>query len=119
MAVLFKTKNQKLRNIVKNALPVGLLGIGEPLIFGVTLPLGRPFVTACFGAAAGGAFQAFMQVQSIAMGVSGLPLAFLIRGDQIGSYLIGLCIAYAAGFLITWIVGFDDPVEEAGDGESK
>ncbi len=119
VAVLFKTKNQKLRNSVKNALPVGLLGIGEPLIFGVTLPLGRPFVTACFGAAAGGAFQAFMQVQSIAMGVSGLPLAFLIRGDQIGSYLIGLCIAYAAGFLITWIVGFDDPVEEAGDGESK
>ena len=91
---------------------MGLLGIGEPLIFGVTLPLGRPFVTACMGAAAGGAFQATMQVQSIAMGVSGLPLAFLIRSDQVVLYLVGLFIAYIAGFLITWAVGFDDLPEE-------
>lgn len=116
MAVLCKTRNRRLRNIVKNALPVGFLGIGEPLIFGVTLPLGRPFVTACLGAAAGGAFQAFMQVQSIGMGVSGLPLTFLIKGDQIGSYLIGLFIAYVVGFVITWVVGFEDPPEEADDG---
>jgi sucrose PTS system EIIBCA or EIIBC component len=113
IAVLLKTKNRKLRNIIKGALPVGFLGIGEPLIFGVTLPLGRPFVTACIGAACGGAFQATMQVQSISMGVSGLPLAFLIRGDQIPTYLAGLLIAYVAGFLVTWTVGFDDPPEEA------
>ena len=117
IAVLCKTKNRRLRGIVRAALPVGILGIGEPLIFGVTLPLGRPFVTACLGAAAGGAFQASMQVQSIAMGVSGLPLAFLIRSDQIPLYLTGLVIAYAAGFAITWAVGFDDPVEDLSPGE--
>jgi len=112
LAVLWKTRNRRLRDIVKGALPVGFLGIGEPLIFGVTLPLGRPFITACLGAAAGGAFLAHMQVQSIAMGVSGLPLAFLIRGDQIGLYLLGLIIAYLVGFLITLVVGFDDPPEQ-------
>jgi PTS system sucrose-specific IIC component len=94
-------------------LPVGLLGIGEPLIFGVTLPLGKPFVTACAGAAVGGAFQAAMQIQSIAMGVSGLPLAFLIRTDQVLFYLSGLLFAYVGGFLITWFVGFDDPPAES------
>ena len=36
--------------MIKGALPVGLLGIGEPLIFGVTLPLGKPFLAACLGA---------------------------------------------------------------------
>ena len=49
------------------------------------------------------------------MGVSGLPLAFLIRSDQIGLYLIGLGIAYGAGFVITWAVGFDDPPEAMGE----
>jgi PTS system sucrose-specific IIC component len=112
VAVLLKTKNSKLRGIIKGALPVGFLGIGEPLIFGVTLPLGRPFITACVGAAFGGAFQAFMQVKSISMGVSGLPLAFLIQADQILLYLTGLVIAYVAGFAVTWAVGFDDPAEE-------
>ena len=118
LAVLARTRNEKLRNIIKNALPVGFLGIGEPLIFGVTLPLGRPFVTACLGAAAGGAFQASMQINSIAMGVSGLPLAFLIRSDQIGLYLVGLGIAYIAGFVFTWIAGFEDPGDELSERES-
>ncbi|MBN4908300.1 hypothetical protein IDG65_14465, partial [Staphylococcus sp. EG-SA-17] len=33
-------RNTTLRNTLKGALPVGFLGIGEPLIYGVTLPLG-------------------------------------------------------------------------------
>jgi PTS system sucrose-specific IIC component len=115
VAVLFKTKNFRLREVIKGALPVGFLGIGEPLIFGVTLPLGRPFVAACAGAAIGGAFQATMEVQSIAMGVSGFPLAFLIRGDQILTYLVGLGIAYVSGFIIAFIAGFEDPPNEPMD----
>ncbi len=48
-------RNTTLRNTLKGALPVGFLGIGEPLIYGVTLPLGRPFLTACIGGGIGGA----------------------------------------------------------------
>lgn len=111
-AIYFKTKNKRLKEVVKGALPVGLLGIAEPLIFGVTLPLGRPFVTACIGAAFGGAFQSLMQVKSIALGVSGLPLAFLIKSGDVVNYLCGIFIAYLAGFVITWFVGFEDPKDE-------
>jgi len=112
VAVYLKTKNSKLKEIIKGALPVGILGIGEPLIFGVTLPLGRPFITACIGAGFGGAFQATMHVNSIALGLSGLPLAFVIKPGSISYYLIGLLIAYVAGFIVTWLVGFDDLTEE-------
>ncbi|GBG55398.1 permease [Sporomusaceae bacterium FL31] len=111
-AVYLKTKNSKLKEIIKGALPVGILGIGEPLIFGVTLPLGRPFITACIGAGFGGAFQAAMHVNSIALGLSGIPLAFLIQPGSIAYYLTGILIAYIAGFIITWIGGFDDLKEE-------
>ncbi len=110
-AVYFKTKSKKLKNIIKGALPVGILGIGEPLIYGVTLPLGRPFITACIGAAVGGAVQASFHVASIAMGVSGLPLTFLIKNGSVLFYLLGIVVAYGAGFVVTWIVGFDDPVD--------
>jgi len=30
----------------------------------------------------------------------------------VGYYLAGVLAAYAAGFVITWIAGFDDPNEE-------
>ena len=42
-------KDKEFVELVKGALPVGILGIGEPLIYGITLPLGRPFITACIG----------------------------------------------------------------------
>ncbi|MET3727383.1 PTS system sucrose-specific IIC component [Fictibacillus halophilus] len=107
-AIYFKTKNQRLRKVIKGGLPVGMLGIGEPLIFGVTLPLGRPFLTACLGAAVGGAFQAFYEVATIAIGVSGIPLVFLVNANEMVLYLVGLVIAYFFGFLFTWTFGFKE-----------
>ncbi|QUH18827.1 PTS transporter subunit EIIC [Alkaliphilus sp. B6464] len=110
-AVYVKTKNERLKRTVKSALPVGILGIREPLIYGVTLPLGRPFLGACIGAAFGGAFNAMFKVGSISMGLSGLPLATLITPNKIVFYLLGVVIAYVAGFIATSLLGFEDPVE--------
>ncbi len=107
-AIYFKTTNPRLKRVIRGGLPVGILGIGEPLIFGVTLPLGRPFLTACLGAAMGGAFQALFKVATIAIGVSGLPLAFLVETNQIFLYIIGLLIAYVFGFIFTWTFGFKE-----------
>ena len=87
------------------------MGIGEPLIYGVTLPLGKPFIGACIGGAFGGAVQATFMVGASAMGISGLPLA--ATTNNIPVYLIGLIIAYIAGFTATWLIGFDDPEEES------
>lgn len=110
-AVYAKTKNRALRKTIASALPVGMLGVGEPLIYGVTLPLGRPFLGACIGGACGGAVQAAWTVGSATIGISGLPLA--AATDHIGVYLCGLLTAYAAGFLAAWLLGFDDPKEKA------
>ena len=109
-AVYVRTKNRRLKKTVASALPVGLMGVGEPLIYGVTLPLGKPFVGACIGGAAGGAVQAHFGVGAATLGISGLPLAGAT--DHILLYLLGVVVAYAAGFAATWILGFDDPEEE-------
>lgn len=110
LAVYLKTKNRRLKTIVASALPVGLMGVGEPLIYGVTLPLGKPFIGACIGGAAGGAVQAHFAVGAATLGISGLPLAGAT--DNILIYLFGVAVAYVAGFAATWILGFDDPEEE-------
>ena len=109
-AVYLKSKNRYLRRTVLSSLPVGMLGIGEPLIYGVTLPLGRPFVCACIGGAFGGAWQAFHGIGSYALGISGIPLA--AATNHVSLYLTGVLIAYLTGFAATWISGFDDPPEE-------
>lgn len=108
MAIYVKTKNQRLKNIIKGALPVGFLGIGEPLLYGVTLPLGRPFVTACMGGALGGAFQAVMATAAKGIGVSGLSLIPLIDDGKYLLYFLGLVVGYAGGFLFTYLFGFKE-----------
>lgn len=99
-------KNKPLTNIIKGALPVGVLGIGEPLIYGVTLPLGKPFVTACIGAGFGGAVIAYFgNVGAIAIGATGIEMLLLIADGKWWIYLIGLVTAYFFGFLFTWLFG--------------
>lgn len=96
--------------MVASALPVGFLGVGEPLIYGVTLPLGRPFIGACIGGACGGAVQAAFQVGAAALGISGLPLA--PSTTNVPVYLLGLLVSYAAGFAATWVLGFEEKSAE-------
>lgn len=117
MAVYLRAKrNEPLRATIKSALPAGFLGVGEPLIYGVSLPLGRPFITACAGGAAGGAFVGLFsmlgdKVGSTAIGPSGWALFPLLQGNHglgttIAIYAAGLLVGYAVGFLATYSFGF-------------
>ena len=102
-----KTGNGDLCSVIAGALPAGLLGVGEPLIYGVTLPLGKPFLTAGLGAGFGGAFIMVTEVAATTWGPSGLLGAFVMTAGRGGSvrsvvfYLIALVISYIGGYLIT------------------
>ena len=102
-----KAGNENLCSVISGALPAGLLGVGEPLIYGVTLPLGKPFLTAGLGAGFGGAFIMVTQVAAATWGPSGLLGAFVMTAGPRGSvlsvllYLAALVISYAGGYLIT------------------
>jgi sucrose PTS system EIIBCA or EIIBC component len=109
IAVFVKTKSHRLKKTIASALPVGILGVGEPLIYGVTLPLGKPFIGACIGGAFGGAIMAALSVGAKSMGLSGLPLSLLVNKPL--GYLIGILVAYVAGFAATYVLGFEDPQE--------
>ncbi|MGM0215548.1 glucose PTS transporter subunit IIA [Enterococcus sp. AZ109] len=99
-------KDKELTEMIKGALPVGVLGIGEPLIYGITLPLGRPFITACIGGGIGGAvIGALGGVGAIAIGPSGAALIPLITSGHKWGYILGLLAAYAGGFVATFFFG--------------
>ncbi|WP_369390104.1 PTS transporter subunit EIIC [Streptomyces sp. CG1] len=108
--------HDSLRTTIRSALPAGLLGVGEPLIYGVSLPLGRPFLTACAGGAAGGGFVGFFamlgtKVGATAIGPSGWALFPLLTGNRgpavaVAVYAGGLFTGYAVGFAATYLFGF-------------
>lgn len=99
-------KNKQLTNMIKGALPVGILGVGEPLIYGVSLPLGRPFITACIGGGIGGAvIGGIGNIGAITIGPSGIALIPLIYNNHWLGYVLGLLAAYIGGFIVTFFFG--------------
>jgi PTS system sucrose-specific IIC component len=108
LALYIKTKNKKLKRYIKDSIPVGILGIGEPLMYAVTLPLGRSFLTACIGSGFGGALAAILHLGTVSQGVSGLFGLLIVQpGQQLG-FLLAMLTAYAGGFLVTYFFGVDE-----------
>ncbi len=96
-----KVNNKRMQSVIMGALPAGVLGIGEPLIYGVTLPLGKPFITAGLGAGFGGAFVMATKVMATAWGPSGLVALPLMQPGSMLNYFLGIVISYIGGFIIT------------------
>ena len=98
-----------LRSQVRGAIIPGLLGVGEPLIYGVTLPRMKPFVTACLGGAAGGLFIGLIAWWGLPMGLnsafgpSGLVALPLMTSAQ---GILPAMAVYAGGILVAWVCGF-------------
>lgn len=123
IAIYLKAKkcgNQRIRSVIDGALPAGVLGVGEPLIYGVTLPMGKPFITAGLGAGFGGAFVMAMQVASTTWGPSGVLAFPVMTASPVNDavmcmvfYGIGLVISYIGGFVITNIFVSADEVAAA------
>ena len=117
IAIYMKAKkcgNIRLKKVIAGALPAGFLGVGEPLIYGVTLPMGKPFITAGIGAGFGGAFVMIMKVVATSWGPSGLVAIPLMKtGAMMMYFLIGLVISYVAGFIITALFIKEKDVENA------
>ncbi|WP_094752113.1 PTS N-acetylmuramic acid transporter subunit IIBC [Psychromonas sp. CD1] len=117
VALFFKAKKgSTTRAQIKGAIVPGIFGIGEPLIYGVTLPRVKPFITACVGGASGGFFIGLVSYMGLPIGLNtvfgpsgvvAIPLMTSNHGIFVamGVFVIGLLISYVAGFLATWFFG--------------
>ena len=107
-AIFIKTKNRKMKKIIRGVLPVSKLGVTEPLIYTVTLPLIRPFITACIGAGAGGALAAFFNLSTEKASILGF-FGFLIVAKGTHFFFIAAMMgAYLGGFTLTYFFGINE-----------
>lgn len=112
-----KTGNARFANVIGATIVPGMMGVGTPLLYGVTLPLGRPFVTACLGGGFGGAFIMACGVASSGWGASGLLGIPMMGAGPVGTkgmplYCVGLAISCVMGFVLTF---FTVPAERVKD----
>jgi len=114
LAVAIRSRNAKLKQVAGPASVSGLLaGITEPAIYGVNLPLKKPFY---YGVAAGALGGAIAAAGGSASNSFAFPsLIALPAWMSVGNFtlqLIGVAVAMGLAFTLTLVLGFDDPKEE-------
>lgn len=101
IAVLFLTKNEKMKSICSASGVSALLGITEPAMFGVTLKLKYPFYAAIIGSAVGSAYCAAMKVLAQALGAAGIPGFISMKPTDYPNFFIGLILSMAVSAVLT------------------
>lgn len=113
IGVLLKAKSMQAKSLCGPAFVSSLFGITEPSVYGINLPLRRPFIIACVCGALGSAIIGFFgtlaysfALPSILMFPQFIPLTGEINMTLWGS-IIGSIFSLVAALIVTFIVGFD------------
>lgn len=120
--VMLRTKNKKLKTLAGSATVTALFGITEPAVYGVTLPLKRPFIAGVIGGAVGGAIIGQAGTQAFASGAPGLltlPIFYGPGGQGFPGLIIGITASFLVSAILTYVMGFKDPVDETEDGSKQ
>ncbi len=120
LAVFFRSKSAKRRSLAGPASFSGFLaGITEPVIYGVNLPLKRPFIFGCVGGAIGGAIgaQAGSAMSGFALpSILSIP-AYLPAGPITSASFVWQMIGTGLAILIAFVLTFLFGVKDAPDTE--
>lgn len=114
LAIIFKTKDKKLKDIAIPAFISGMFGVTEPCIYGITLPKKKPFVISCVAASIGGGIIGISGVKSYMMGglgLFGLPAFIDNKTNSIYSLIwviIGMIVAMVIAFIVTLFTYHDE-----------
>jgi len=119
LAVYVKTKQQKLKTLSIPAFISGIFGVTEPAIYGITLPLKKPFIISCIAAGIGGGIIGAVGTNLYMIGGLGIFVipAMISPTDGVTfalwGALISFVVAFALGFVLTYLFGMGKGKNEA------
>lgn len=103
LGVFFKTKNKQIKEMAIPNFISGIFGVTEPAIYGILLPLKKPFIISCIAGGIGGGFYGALNFRKFMMGGMGIfEFPAMIEPD--GS--MGNLIVAFAGVILTMIIAF-------------
>lgn len=123
LAIFFKTKDKKLKELALPNFISGIFGVTEPAIYGLTLPLKKPFIISCIVGGIVGGYYGYFNFRKFMVGGMGIfEFPAMIAPDGSMSNLIiaviGAVLSLALGFILTFIT-FKDKEDIVKKEENK
>ncbi len=111
LAVGVKAKKKENKEVGLSTGITALLSVTEPALYGVLIRLKKPLISAIIASAITGVFIGIFDIRAYATAsCSLLTLPIFMGGEMSNFYLAcaAAAIAVVLGFVITWIIGFDE-----------
>ncbi|WP_017687769.1 beta-glucoside-specific PTS transporter subunit IIABC [Paenibacillus sp. PAMC 26794] len=121
LAVAFKSKDPKMKQIALSAGISGMFGITEPAIYGVHLRLKKTFLACLIGAGAAGMFAGIVNLKAytaVGPGLATLPIFVSDDPNNILYALITVAISSVIAFVGVFLIGFQDTAASAESGKA-
>ncbi|MFT8648795.1 glucose PTS transporter subunit IIA, partial [Liquorilactobacillus nagelii] len=106
LGVFLKTKDKKQKALAGSGVVTGVFGITEPIIYGITLKMKRPFVCAVIAGGIGGAIIGLFQARANSFTLPSLLALPTYLGKGFDGVLIGIAVAFFLAAILTYLFGF-------------
>lgn len=106
LVVAVRTKDSKTKQTGYSSGVTALMGITEPVLYGLNLPKKYPLAGAMIGGGLGGLYAGLTHTHRFATGSSGIPAILLYIGDDTMTYFYNIIIALLISAVATAVVTF-------------
>ncbi|OCG67922.1 hypothetical protein A9G30_05375 [Gilliamella sp. Fer4-1] len=126
LAVMLRSKDQQVRALASSSVLSGIFGVTEPAIYGVNLPLKRPFIIGCVSAMIGGGIVGYFH--SVIYSFSFISIFSFLQlipptgiGAQFYAVLFGSIISFVIATIVTYLFGIpkDKKADDAQPAQSN
>lgn len=117
LVVAFRTKDSKTKQLGLSTGTTALMGITEPVLYGLNLPKKYPLVASMIGGSLGGLYAGITHTHRFATGSSGIPAILLYIGEDSMAYfwniIIALLITAVSTAVITFVLSLKYEIKES------
>lgn len=110
LAVMIRSKDSQVKSLASSSALSGVFGVTEPAIYGINLPLKRPFVIGCISAMIGGGIIGYFKSVIFSFSFTSI-FAFLQMipsdglDDKFFAAVIGSIISFVIALILTYLFG--------------
>ena len=118
LGVFLRARDARQKMLAGSSVTAGIFGITEPAVYGVNLPLRRPFIFGCVAGAIGGAIVGFSDTHVYSFGFANIfTVAQMIPPGGVDATLwggiIGTLVALVLSCVLTLVAGMPGRAAEA------
>ena len=124
LAVMLRSKDPQVKTLASSSVLSGIFGVTEPAIYGINLPLKRPFIIGCISAMIGGGIVGYYH--SVIYSFSFISIFSFLQlipptgiNEKFYAVVFGSLISFAVATLVTYLFGIPKDKKQNNENETE